>query len=194
MNFDEIAKRAKLHPTKLLIISETLASKGLNPTEEMLVSVANFVKERIEKNIPGTLEETTIAWIAQQSVGQARQGNSTEIKITTATKAARQKIVASAQPLVADTIDEATSEVLAQIVSGFYGGQGLGMPKTRGLLDAIDKFGQEFSSQGSTDPLEESALMAQLKESFVTGGNPTFLLSGSSNTSTSSQPKEAIAQ
>lgn len=183
MDFDQLSQKLGISPAKLVIISETLAEHGIQPTELDLGSVAKFMKDRGNSNA----KEMTTAWIAQQAGTQARQGNSTEIKITTAAKAAKQKIVASAQPLVSSTIDDATSEVLAQIASGFYGGQGLSLPKTQGLLNALDTFGQEFASQNSQAPIDESVLMAQLKQSFVTGGNPAFLLSASSPTTSNNQ-------
>lgn len=160
LDYGNLYAATKVNVELLQAIAKRLAEKAFQPTNDLMLYVANtFVKGHKNRSA----DDAVNAFIATQKVEEAR-GNEPQVQLGLyrALEQFENELVGSAEMARKATVDRATARTLTQTYIDFNAGKGLGGEHTQKALQQMKAFSTQLNTGFVGEVPADELLMAGL--------------------------------
>lgn len=188
LNLSTLATELKVSSALLLEIEKTLESNAVEPTLGIVKSVyLDYIKGK--KGVTGA--KGAMAYLAHLAANHAREKSQPQMGLMQNLRTLEDQLVSQFDPATIALADRANARLVRNAVARTVASNLDEMPETRALLDQVGIFTSKVSADYRQDISPEDS-MGMLLGSVVNyqaqGGNPSFLLSASTENLLSPSP------
>jgi len=192
LNLSALATELKASSALLLEIEKTLESNAVEPTLDLVKSIyLDYVKGK--KGVTGSKGATT--YLAHLAADQARNNSQPQLGLMQNLRTLEDQLVSQFDPATIALADRANARLVRNAVARTVASNLDEMPETRALLDQVGIFTSKVSADYSQDISPEDSmgiLLGSVIDYQTQGGNPSFLLSASTENLLSPSPGESV--